>query len=152
MSKDIFGFEQTIESSNRLASSAAASLIFDNQALNLAQNVQWQYGSQTSVIMEIGSSNVMHQSGRPSGRLEIQRLVGEDGFYSHITGDESGCGALATISITLKQDKCAADIKKNKVLNFGNCRVEAVSGGMSADNLRVIEGVSCLITKMQRTS
>jgi len=120
--KSIFNTTRNKPALGRVASSEYA-LINVGGRTELIQSVQGSYGRQVQSYHEVGTPNVAWVSGSEEGALQIQRLVGKNGFFDGWTGDT--CGIIKPVAINLSGGPCVAVATGG--LQFHDAIVESVS-------------------------
>lgn len=102
MATDIFGYNKDNVSTTALLPPGAILVSIDGSKIALAQSVNVMYRRETQPVYELGSENVYLVSGKSSGTVEVQRMIG-DAFDSYVSGDPCG---MQDINITKGSATC----------------------------------------------
>jgi hypothetical protein len=141
----IFNTNRSTKTSGAIASSEYAKITLGGQ-VTLAQSVQGNYTRKVQTIFEIGNPNIYWIGGHEEGTLQVQRLVGDSGFYATI--DPGACGEITPVSIDVSGGDCA---KGAGGLTISDAVLEGVSFSMSAGNLEITEGVNIKFASLSRS-
>lgn len=146
---DIFGYENNTRNNGQVASANFASFTLGSgpsiSGSALIQSVSVKYGQAVEEVAQVGSPQVYWLPGRPSGSIEVSRLVGSGGFLS---GWSAECGTIDTMRITSGAGKCG--FAAGGTLSFSGGIIEQVTINLGSDKQTIAEGVSIKIASLSK--
>lgn len=141
---DIFNYENPVNLSGAIASSDFATVILDGAKASLTQTLNCSYQQQVQEITQVGDPSVYWMPGRPSGSVEISKLVGDGGFFDGWKGKE--CGKIASVNVATQGGKCG--FTGNGVLAFSGGVIESVSLTMNNGQMAIAETAKIKVSNL----
>lgn len=142
---DLFGYSRTGNAIGQVASAEYASVNVGGK-LALVQDVNVTYQQQIDEVKAVGDSNVYWIPGRPSGSINVTKLVGTGGFFSGWTAGQ--CGEISSLSVNLTGGQCGFSGSGN--LSFSGAVAESFSLTMNAQNHTVSESAQIKVATISR--
>lgn len=134
MPTDIFGYSRDGSALGQVASSEFAAVNIAGK-LALVQSVDVSYQQSIDEVKTIGDSNIYWVPGRPSGTVNVTKLVGTGGFFEKWGADS--CGQINSMSVDLNSGKC--DINATGSVTLTGCVVESFQMTMNSQNQTISE-------------
>ena len=135
MATDIFGYSDTTRKLGQVASSEFASVrIGDGEKNALIQDVQINYEHRIDEVVQVGSSEIYWLPGRPSGTINVSKLVGAGGFFKGWKGE---CGAIDILEVGLQNGRC--QFKGGGGVKFAGGLVQSLSTRLSSQQQTITE-------------
>jgi len=148
MRKDIYGVSREVRSSKELGSSEFAVITVGSARPTLVQSMSYNYGREVSTVYEVGSSGIYFQTGRGSGRAELGRVVGRDGFQSLLQSNQGDCGIISGITVQLNGNECNAKPNGRARISFDAGIITEVGGSFTSGQLNISESATLLLAGM----
>ena len=142
---DLFGYNRTGNSIGQVASSEFAAVNIGGK-LALVQSVEVSYAQQVDEVKAVGDSNIYWIPGRPSGSINVDKLVGTGGFFSG--WGQGQCGQVNSLSVSLQGSSCG--FSGGGSLSFTGAVVESFSLSMNAQNQTISEKAQIKVATISR--
>jgi hypothetical protein len=140
---DVFGYENNVKNSGSIASAQFAHITTgDRQAL--VQQVTVNYGQQIDTVTVVGDPNIYWVPGKPSGTLDVTKLVGADGFFQGWKGNT--CGKINNLAVSVDGTHCGFTGSGNMTFSGGIIARLSVTLGSGA--LTIAETCSIQIASL----
>lgn len=143
---DYFGYSRD-HKANEIISSDTAAISIGGDQFSIVQNYQASYQHRVEPRYELGSSDLFWVNGRPTGQVQISKLVGEDGLLRRFDGGEAACGDLKNLSIDLDGGSCD---QSGGGLSFAGAKLQQVSAQAQAGGLEISESATFMIAEMTK--
>jgi hypothetical protein len=148
---DIFGYNSNVKSTGQIASADFASITVGGTKSNgeggaLVQSLNITYQQRLEEIMQVGSPQIHWLPGRPSGNLEISKLVGSGGFFKDWKGK---CGIITPVSVSVSGGECG--FSGSGSLRVDLAVVERVSMQVSSDKQTIASSAAVRIAGLTET-
>jgi hypothetical protein len=143
---DLFGYNRTGNAIGQVASSEYASVNVGGK-LALVQSVNVTYTQQIDEVKAVGDSNVYWIPGRPSGTINVSKLVGQGSFFQGWSAGQ--CGRIDSLSINVGGGVCGFS-SGGGGLSFTGAVVETFSLEMSSQAHTVTETASIKVATISR--
>lgn len=149
---DIFGYDNNVKNDGKLVASADFAAIkignYSSGSTALTQSLNITYQQRVEEITQVGSPQIHWLQGRPSGNVQISKLVGSGGFFEGWKGD---CGIISPISVGFDgaTGKCTA--ASTGSLTASGAVVESVSLQMSNDRQTIASSASIKIASLSES-
>lgn len=140
---DIFSYDNPVRMEGALATADFAFVYLDGQRLSLLQNFTMDYRHQVQEIAEIGNPNIFWIPGRPSGAVQIGKLVGDGGIFSNF---KVACGRVGQISIDVTGKNCGYQGQGSASFSAGI--IESISFSVNTGQLTMAESASLRVTNL----
>jgi len=140
---DIFNYDNPVRMEGALATADFAYVYFNGARLSLLQNFTMDYRHQVQEIAEVGNPNIYWIPGRPSGAVNVGKLVGDGGIFSSFKLD---CGRVGQISVDVTGGKCG--YQGNGSASFSAGIIESVSFTVNTGQLTMAESASLRVTNL----
>lgn len=142
---DIFGYNTNVKSTGQIASADFASVTVGGTVANseggaLVQSLSISYQQRLEEIMQVGSPQIHWLPGRPSGSVEISKLVGSGGFFKDWQGE---CGIITPVSVSVSGGECG--FSGNGSLKVDLAIVERVQMQMDSSKQTIASSASIRI-------
>ena len=152
MSADIFGYDRNVNTKSILSTNECV-LDFGAGKVALVQQAVLQYGHEISQVTETGSADIYFVTGSPSGSLQVDGIVGKNGFFDGFGLGDQACGELKTLSITaVSNGDCTVKIEKNNGLRLEGALLQGLGLTISVQNHQVAQQAKFSIGKLSRTT
>lgn len=152
MSADIFGYDRNVNTKSILSTNECV-LDFGAGKVALVQTAQLQYGHEISQVTETGSADIYFVTGSPSGSLQVDGIVGKNGFFDGFGLGDQACGELKTLSITaVSNGDCTVKIEKNNGLRLEGALLQGLGLTISVRDHQVTQTAKFSIGKLSRTT
>lgn len=152
MSADIFGYDRNVNTKSILSTNECV-LDFGAGKVALVQTATLQYGHEISQVTETGSADIYFVTGSPSGVLQVDGIVGKNGFFDGFGLGDQACGELKTLSITaVSNGDCTVKIEKNNGLRLEGALLQGLGLTISVQNHQVTQTAKFSIGKLSRTT
>jgi hypothetical protein len=142
---DLFGYSRTGNAIGQVASAEYAAVNVGGK-LALVQSVEVSYQQQIDEVKAVGDSNVYWVPGRPSGTINVSKLVGTGGFFKDWS--QGQCGEITSLSVNLNGGNCG--FSGSGSLSFTGAVVETFSLSMSAQQHTVSETAAIRVATISR--
>jgi hypothetical protein len=141
--KDYWGYNRTVEPNGTLVSSEHATFDLGGR-MALVQQVSANYAQNIMPKFEAGSATLRWLTGQAQGVINMDKLVGKEGFFEAFAALVDSCGSLQTVKIGLSGDAgCAAAITPGgRTINYSGAVPAEVRTRFSAGQLEVQEGTT----------
>lgn len=137
---DLFGKKRNIYAPNELVTSEQVVVSLDGR-ISLGQQLAIRYSQQVINRHEMGSSDVLIVSGKPTGVINLSKLVSAKGFLAGLSAiKEAACGKLLNMTASTKE--ACTDVEVGNPLYIQGIVPSDIGIDVSVDGLIVTESVS----------
>lgn len=140
---DIFSYDNPVRLEGALATADFAYVYFNGARLSLLQNFTMSYNHQVQEVAEVGNPNVYWVPGRPSGAVQVGKLVGDGGIFSNFKLE---CGRVGQISVDVTGGRCG--YQGTGSASFSAGIIEGVSLTVNTGQLTMAESASLRVTNL----
>lgn len=140
---DIFTYDNPVKMAGAIASSDFATISTDGK-LSLIQSVSAAYQQQVQEVTQVGDPSVYWMPGRPSGTVEIGKLVGDGGFFSGWKGKT--CGKINAVNISTKPNRCGFTGQGS--LAFSGGVIESLSLSLTTGTMTISESARIKVSNL----
>lgn len=140
---DVFGYDQTVNTSGSIASSQYAAVTTGSKQM-LVQSVNVTYGQQVDTVTVVGDTNVYWIPGKPSGTLDISKLVGSGGFFDGWKGQT--CGKISNLAVNVDGSYC--NFTGTGSMSFANGVITRLTMSLGTDRLTIAQGCSIQVASL----
>ena len=141
---DVFSYPTNSRTEGQVASADFAFISIGEGKNSLVQNVDVTYQQQIDEVMQVGDTQIYWLPGRPQGRINIQQLVGTDGFFR---GWQRPCGLINTASVSIQGGRC--DFQGSGSLEFSGSVIESLNVQLNTSRQTIVEGANIRVSSMQ---
>ena len=142
---DIFGYNRQTQA-NQIISSDNAVIDLGAGRIGLVQNYSASYNHQVEPRYEMGSSTLFWVTGKPSGQLQVSKLVGRDGLLTTFRTGEDACGGIRQLTTSLDGGSC--QVRAGGGLNFNGAKLQGVGVQGSAGAFEIAESATFLVAEL----
>ena len=142
---DLFGYNRSGAALGQVASSEFAAVNIGGK-LALVQSAEVSYSQQVDEVKAVGDSNVYWLPGRPTGSINVSKLVGTGGFFSG--WGQGQCGQINALSVNLVGGNCG--FSGGGSLSFTGAVVETFSLSMNSQNQTISETANIKVATISR--
>ncbi len=142
---DLFGYNRSGTSLGQVASSEFAAVNIGGK-LALVQSAEVTYAQQIDEVKAVGDSNIYWLPGRPSGSINVTKLVGSGGFFDGFTAGT--CGQISGVSVNLSGGECGFSGAGS--LSFTGAVIQQFSLSMSSQNQTISETAQIKVATISR--
>ena len=142
---DIFGYNRQTQA-NQIISSDNAVIDVGSGRLGLVQNFNASYAHQVEPRFEMGSSTLFWVNGKPSGQVQVSKLVGRDGLLSAFRTGGDACGGIRQITISMGGGSCG--VSGGGGINFNGAKLQSVGVQGSAGAFEIAESATFVVAEL----